>query len=301
MNVVKGMRAFVEVAKQGSFAKASRSLDLSKSIVSRHVIDLESWLGVELLLRTTRTQSLTEQGRRYFERCQQILEDIDGLEAMAKEEGPAPRGTLRLTAPSFFAKECLHHLIPGYLETYPRVRVEVTAIDRFVDLVEEGFDLALRIGKLSDSSLVARKLLDIELVAVASPSYLARHAPPARPEDLEEHNCIVDGAAGFRNRWPMKSEGKPRKVAVEGSVAVNGGELARNLAVAGLGVALLPRFFVLEQLDRGELVTVLDGYVDFQAGLFAVYPQRRHPSAKVRGFIDYVVAHLDQLQAAYGP
>lgn len=293
------MATFVEVVKQGSFAKAARSMSLSTSVVSRQVSDLEQWLGAELLVRTTRTLSLTEQGERCIERCEQVLAEVGNIKAIVSAAQAEPSGTLRLTASAFFAKECLHHMLPAYLRRYPEVRIQLTAVDRRVDLVDEAFDLALRIGRLADSSLIARKLTEVELVVLASPAYLAEHGEPRTPAELREHNCIVDTVAGFGSRWPMK--GSPRQqVSVSGNISVNGGELARNLALAGVGLALLPRFFAVEQLQRGELVTVLDGMVDFNAGLFAVYPKKRHPTAKVRSFIDALIEFVDAHERSFG-
>ena len=299
MNVLKAMTVFSEVAKQGGFAPAARSLSLSTSAVSRQVIEFERWLGVELFQRTTRRLSITEEGARYLDRCQKVIDDVDGIKKMASDALAAPAGTLRLTAPVFLAKDYLQHLLPGFLNAYPGVTVALTAVDRFADLVDEGFDLALRIGELPDSTLVARRLIDVDLAIVASPGYLAAHGAPRTPADLRKHNCIIDTVATYHNRWPMKSGKKRQPITVNGNIMVNSGELARNMAIAGMGLTLVPRLFVLRHLHNEQLVPVLEGHIDYKAGLYAVYPRSRHLTPKVRCFIDYMVAHLDQLQGRY--
>ena len=299
MNVTKAMTAFSEVAKQGGFAPAARALSLSTSAVSRRIIELEQWLGVELFQRTTRKLSITEEGARYLDRCRRVIDEVDTIKRMASDALAAPAGTLRLTAPVFLAKDYLQHLLPGYLNSYPQVKVSLTAVDRFVDLVGEGFDLALRIGELSDSTLVIRRLIEVDLAIVASPEYLAAHGAPETTADLKKHNCIIDAVATYNNRWPMKSGKKRQPITVNGNITVNSGEIARNMAIAGMGLTLLPRLFVLEHLHNEQLISVLEGHIDHKAGLYAMYPQTRHPTPKVRCFIDYMVAHLDQLQILY--
>ncbi|MES0884520.1 LysR family transcriptional regulator [Roseibium sp. SCP14] len=301
MNVFRSMTVFSEVAKQGGFAPAARSMSLSTSAVSRHVIELEQWLGVELFQRTTRKLSLTDEGKRYLDRCQNVIDEVESIRNMASETLAAPRGNLRLTAPVFLARDCLQDLLPAYLHAYPEVNVTINAVDRFVDLVEEGFDLALRIGEISSSSLVSRKLMDIDLVVVASPEYLSKRGVPETPADLKHHNCIVDTAASYKNRWPMKFGSKRQSVAVKGNATVNKGDIARNLAVSGLGLTLLPRFFVLEQLHNKKLVSVLENQIYSNAGLYAVYPQSRQLTPKVTSFIDYVEAHIGQLKRRFSP
>lgn len=298
MDILKAMAIFAEVANQQGFAPAARVLNLSTSAVSRYVIDLEDWLGVQLLQRTTRKLSLTEDGAFYLKQCQQVLVDVDDIR-QAADTKTEPHGSLRITAPVFIAKHCLQDLLPGYLNRYPKVHVDLTVVDRFVNLVEEGFDLALRAGDLADSTLIARRLIDVDLALVASPSYLAEHGTPAKIDDLKSHNCLIDTVAGYVNRWPLTDGKKPKSLLVNGNIRVNSGEIVRTLAVAGLGVALLPRFIVLRDLRAGRLTSFLDGCVAFNAGLFAVYPQRRYVSANVRSFIDYLVEHLDQLHIQY--
>lgn len=299
MDVLKGMTIFAEVAKQQGFAPAARALNLSTSAVSRYVIDLEAWLGVQLLQRTTRKLSLTADGAMYLERCQQVLADVDDIKNMAGNARTEPRGVLKITAPVFLAKDALQELLPGYLNTYPEVSIELVAADRFVDLVAEGFDLAIRAGQLADSTLVARRLMDVKLALVASPAYLAANGSPASVAEFKTHNCLVDTVAKYGDRWPI-GDGSNVRPLVQGNVRTNSGEIVRALAVAGHGIALLPKFMVMKELNDGRLVSLLGGDIDTGAGLYAVYPQRRHVSATVRSFIDYLVDHLDQLEIRYG-
>ncbi|MEM7016573.1 MAG: LysR family transcriptional regulator [Pseudomonadota bacterium] len=290
------MNVFAEVSKHGGFAPAARALGLSTSSVNRQVIELETWLGVALFQRTTRKLSLTEEGAYYLNECQKVVDDVERIQNTANEALTHPTGKLRLTAPVFLAKECLQDLLPEFLNTFPDLKVELTAVDRFVDLVDEGFDLALRIGELPDSTLIARRLGDIRLTIVASPAYLDSRGEPNNAEELKQHNCIVDTAARFSNRWPLKHANKRQYVTVSGNVTVNNGEIARNLAVGGLGLALLPQFFVLDQLSSGKLVEVLEGQADSYAGIYAVYPQSRHLTPRVRAFIDHLVAYFEHLK-----
>ncbi|MEM8561830.1 MAG: LysR family transcriptional regulator [Pseudomonadota bacterium] len=290
------MSVFAEVAKQGSFASAARALKLSTTSVSRQVSELETWLGVTLMRRTTRKLSLTDEGSYYLSECQQVVDDIARIRATAQDAPIEPSGTLRLTAPAFVVKECIQPIIPDFLRAYPGVRVELSTADRFIDLVEEGFDLALRVGDLPDSSLVARRLGDIQLVVIAAPDYIACSGKPKTPADLKGHNCIVDTVASFGNRWPMKHRGKRQKIAVEGNVTVNNGEVARNLATQGIGLALLPHFFVANQLASGELLEVLKGQVDNQVGFYVIYPHSRHITPRVRAFIDFIVDYFEQMK-----
>ncbi len=296
MDVFKGMTIFVEVAKQQGFAPAARTLNLSTSAVSRYVIDLEDWLGMQLFQRTTRKLSLTDNGVLYLDRCQQIINDVKEIQLNASKIQSEPQGSLRVTAPVFFAKSCLQDWIPAYLERYPEINIELIVVDRFVDLIDEGIDVALRAGELTDSSLVARRLLDIELAIVASPTYLTKFGIPQSIDDLKSHNCLVDTVAKYDNRWPLSHKNKSKAITVNGNLRVNGGEIVRSLAVAGVGIALLPKLFVDQDIGQGALNSLLEKSINFSGGLFAVYSQRRHVSINVRSFIDYLVSQIDKME-----
>ncbi len=294
MDIVKSMTVFLEVANLGGFAPAARSLGISTSSVSRQVIELEEWLNVNLFQRTTRSLSLTEEGSQYLEECQKVVTDVERIQNISSQTQIRPSGILRITAPVFFAKECLHNLIPEFLNIFPEIKIELNAVDRRVNLVDEGFDLAFRVGELPDSTLVARRLSELRLGIFASPEYIKLRGKPQNATELKEHNCIVDTVAGFNNRWPIKS-GKTRKnIAVNGNASVNNGELARNLAINGVGIALLPHFFVLDQLREGTLLELLENQVDSYGAIYAVFPKSRHMPPKVRAFVDHAVTYFDQ-------
>lgn len=294
------MTIFVEVAKQQGFAPAARALNLSTSAVSRYVIDLEEWLGVQLIQRTTRKLSLTDVGKTYLDRCRRVVADVSDIRHTASEQQAEPQGALRITAPVFIAKTCLQDLLPGFLNRHPKVELEIVVVDRFVDLIEEGFDLAIRAGELQDSSLVARKLMDVRLVLVAAPTYLEQHGIPKTIAELKHHNCLIESGPSYANRWPVADKKTTKPIPVQGNVRVNSGEIVRSLALAGIGIALLPAFFVNKDIHEGRLVSFLESTVQFGGGVFAVYPQHRHLSPSVRSFIDYLVGRIDQLGLLYG-
>lgn len=296
MNVLKGMSIFVEVAKQQGFAPAARSLNLSTSAVSQYVIDLEDWLGVQLFQRTTRKLSLTDSGRAYLDRCRHVVTEVNNIKYAASERQVEPQGLLRITAPVFIAQSFLQNILPGYLNQYPKVDLELVAVDRFVDLIEEEFDLAIRAGVLENSTLVARKLMDVRLVVVASPAYLEQYGMPKKIVDLKNHNCLIDTVAGYSNRWPVAEKKNAKPIVVQGNVRVNSGDIVRSLALSGIGIAFLPEFFVNKDIHEGRLVSLFDSHVQFSGGLFTVYPQKRHLSANVRSFVDYLFDHSDRLK-----
>ena len=295
MNVLKAMTIFVEVANQQGFAPAARALNLSTSAVSRYVIDLEEWLDVQLLRRTTRKLSLTDNGKMYLDRCQQIINDVEDIKFDSAQKQAQPQGRLRITAPVFIAKSCLQDWLPGYLECHPKVSIELIAVDRYVDLVEEGIDIALRAGELPDSSLISRRLMSIELAMVASPEYLDKFGTPQSINELKSHNCLIDTVATYDNRWPLKQNNKSKSLTVNGNVRVNSGEIVRSLTIAGVGIAILPKLFVYQDISQGQLISLFEDSIDFSGGLFAVYTQRRHVSINVRSFIDYAVSQVEEI------
>jgi DNA-binding transcriptional LysR family regulator len=300
MDVLKGMAIFVEVAKQHGFAAGARALNLSTSAVSRYVIDLEDWMGVQLFMRTTRKLSLTDAGKAYLDRCHRVVAEVNDIRHAASDRHAEPHGPLRITAPVFIAKDFLQDLLPGFLNRCPNVEVELVIGDRFVDIIEEGFDLAIRAGNLKDSTLVARKLMEVRLMLVAAPTYLEQHGRPKTIADLKNHNCLIDTGPSYANRWPIASKNSAKSITVNGNVRVNSGEIIRSLALSAVGIALLPAFFVNQDVHEGRLVSFLESNVQFGGGLFAVYPQHRHLTPSVRIFIDYLVGHIAQLEALYG-
>lgn len=272
-----------------SFARAAQRLGLSATAVSRQVADLENHLRTRLLHRTTRRIRLTDTGRAFYERCTQILADLDEAEHEAAQQALAPYGTIRLTTSVNFGTRQLTPAIASFLARHPHVQFEVSLSDRMVDLVEEGFDLAVRIGETRAQNLVARKLAEARFVACASPAYLARHGAPAVPEDLARHNCITY-EYGPRDVWTFRdAAGRERVVRVAGNLSSNNGDLLAAAAVEGVGIVLEPEFIVGSELKRGTLVPVLEAFEAPALPIYAVYPSRRFLPVKVRAFVDFLV------------
>ncbi|MBN8478142.1 MAG: LysR family transcriptional regulator [Burkholderiales bacterium] len=285
------MRAFVVVVEQGSFARAADRLDQSVSSVSRQIADLEAHLDARLLNRTTRRLSLTEAGRDFHERSVQLLADLDEAEQAAGGVGAAPRGTLKLTAPITYGVRVLAPRLASFTARYPDVRLDIELSDRAVDLVDEGFDLAVRIGAIRNPNLVARRVGETRLVCCASPAYLAAHGTPATPADLARHACLTYEYAPVRSQWRFVDANGAEQIAkVAGPMHGNNGEMLAALAAQGAGVTLEPDFIVEPLIASGRLVPILVGYEVPPIPIHAAYPSRRHLSAKVRAFIDHLVA-----------
>jgi DNA-binding transcriptional LysR family regulator len=268
---------------------------MSTSAVSRLVMELEAWLGVQLFNRTTRRVGLTEAGRVYLERCTRIVDEVAELERSAKALSHDPRGEVRVTAPPYVGKHFLAPILPDFLARYPDVKIRLHLLDRFVDLVDEGFDLALRIAALPDSTLIARRLGGTALLLTAAPRYLARHGKPETVEDLRHHNCLVDSVASQGGRWPLLGRTGARSLAVNGNLTINNGEMVRDMTLAGVGISLLPDFFVSREIAEGRLIDLLPGAVAVDAGIYAVYPPTRHLASSVRVLLDFLVAHTERL------
>ncbi len=286
------MEAFVRVVDAGSFSAAARQWGRSKAVVSKYVSALEDHLSVVLLRRTTRSLSLTDAGRAYREQCSGILGEIQSLEASLHEGVAAPRGRLRVTAPPGFASHYLEVLTVDFLARYPDVTVELDLTHRMVDLVEEGIDVAVRVTDPRDSSLIARQIAPASVVAVASPAYLRRRGTPKKPSDLRAHDCLVDTNFRDQQRWRFVDKGKTETVAVDGPIRVNHPDAILELALAGLGIALVPEFVARNALRDKNLREVLPGTVAFRWSILAVYPRRRYLPLRVRAYVDYLVERL---------
>jgi DNA-binding transcriptional LysR family regulator len=293
MDRLSALEAFVRVAETGSFSEAARRLKTSKSAVSRLVAALEAELGVRLIHRTTRALTLTEAGRGYRERAARILADLLDADRSVSLMQAAPRGRLVVNAPMSFGRLQLGAAIPDFLALYPDVTVDLTLTDRFVDLIEEGIDVAVRIGTLADTSLVARRLTPIRRVVCASPAYLATRGTPGSPDDLAGHDCIGYSNLPQQQEWRfVDPDGRPRPVAVGGRLSVNNGDVIRDAVLRDVGLALLPTFLVGDDLRAGRLVSVLDRFLPQDLALNAVYPHARHLSPKVRAFVDFLAARF---------
>ena len=291
MNRLQAMRVFTRVARLGGFAAAARELQLSTTAVSRQVSLLEEHLGVRLLQRTTRRLSITDAGAACLDRCERILADIQEMEEALSEGQRNPRGRLRISAGVSFAQEQLSALMPAFVEHYPDLEVELFLTDRHLDLVGEGIDVAVRIGRLSDSSLFARRIAPVRHAVCASPDYIARYGAVATPSQLSEHMCIID--TNLPRSWCFEGPGGLETVIAEGRYRVNSAHGSCDAALAGLGLAYLPTFVAGAHIARGDLVPQLPGYQTGEAAMYAVYPENRYLSAGVRAFIDMLAERFD--------
>lgn len=288
MDKLNNMKAFVEVVNGEGFTAAADRLNRSRAQISKSVMQLEQYLGARLLNRTTRRVSLTETGRIYYERCVGILDDIDDIEGIASAQTQTPKGKLSIAAPTSFGVLHLNNAIAGYLQQHPEVQISLSLNDRFIDVVDEGFDLAIRIADLEDSSLIARKIAPCKRVLVASPGYIRQHGEPQVPQDLAIRPCLVYDNDLQAGNWQLNGEAGPESVRVNGPVCADNGDVLKEAAIAGLGIALLPTFIVGNDLREGRLVQVLQDYCPDDITIHAVFPSRRYLSAKVRTFIDYL-------------
>lgn len=279
------MVVFCKVVEAGSFVGAARNLGLPKSTVSRKVARLEDRLGVRLLHRTTRVVRTTPVGQAYYERCASLVADAEDAERVVTSAQERPTGLLRITTSTLIGERWLGSLVTEYLRANPDVRIDLLLTNRMVDIVDEGYDLAFRAGVLPDADLIARRLQRGRTVLVASPDYLAARGTPDSLDDLSDHDCIIVGNDSKRGVWAFAD----MRVAVSGRLAVNDIRMARDAALAGLGIARMPSFLVAEDLGSGRLARVLPQIPDNFGGLYAVYPSRRHLSTAVRSFVDFVV------------
>ena len=294
MERVDDLALFLRVLDQGSISAAARSLDLSPAVASQRLARLEKELGVRLLHRTTRRLHPTPEGLALAEQGRSLVEDLDALVGSLRQSGEQVAGTLAVTTSATFGRLHLSPLLLEFMELHPRVRVNVDLNDRVVDLVASGFDLAVRIGALDDSTLVARLLAPNKRVLVASPHYLARRGAPEVPADLAQHDCLIlTGAQGRQDRWTMgDGQGGETTVQVQGRLESNFGELLRDAAVAGCGIALHSTWHVADDLKAGRLQVVLPDYPLSATGIWAVMPQRRLVPPRVRAFVDFLADRL---------
>ena len=295
MDRFQSLLAFARVVEAGSFARAADRLDLSVSAVSRHVSDLEAHLGVRLLNRTTRRLSLTETGQTFYERCVQLLADLDEAEEAVTASAVVPRGTLRMTASISFGAGYLAPAIAEFQRRHPQLRFDIELSDRVVDLVDERIDLAIRIGDIGSQALIGRRIGTTQMVCCASPAYLARHGAPHTPADLAHHACLTYEYSSDGNVWRFKdAAGGQHDVKVTGLANSNNGAMLAALAVEGVGVTLEPDFIIAADVRAGRLVRLLRDHVPPTISINATYPSRRHLSAKVRAFIDFLVLRFER-------
>jgi len=294
MDLFQAMKVFSKVAEAGSLSGAARALDMSNPSVTRHIADLEAHLHARLFNRSTRRLSLTETGAAYLERCRQLLSDLDEAALVASMSAARPTGTLRITAPVSFAVNYLGGALADYAQRYPDVTLDITLSDRVVDLVDEGYDLAIRISRIQDSSLVARQIGKARQFVCAAPSYLMQHGTPREPKELARHVCLSYMYQATRGEWQFIREGKVHSVKVKGMLHANNGDLLREAAIAGMGIIAQPSFIVGDAIRNQKLTTILPDYQPQESLIYAVYPSRQHLSAKVRTFVDYLVERFGE-------
>jgi Transcriptional regulator len=289
LDTLTRMRAFIDVVEAEGFSAASRRTGRSKALLSKYVKELEDDLGALLLNRTTRQFSMTEAGHTYYRTAADILKEIDNLADLVRENNADLKGRLRVSVPRTFVDAEVGQSLIDFAKEHPEVSLEIVAEDRFVDLIEESFDLAIRITKLEDSGLIARKIADFRVYACASSDFVARHGPIETPQDLSRVPFIIDTNSRWHNNVRFSGpEGNTISVPVSGPVEVNSPQATLRAAKAGLGVAIIPDFIAAPSIQSGDLVTLLDDYIAKDRGIYAVYPHRRYLPAKVRSFVDYL-------------
>ncbi len=295
MDRLQSMRVFSKVVEQGSFAKAALALDMSNTVVTRNIADLEAHLGTRLLNRTTRKLSLTETGQHYLERVQQILTDIDDADAIAASSSRKASGTLRIFCHTGFGQAQLGRMLPLYAKAVPEVLCDVTLADHTVDLVEEGYDVGIMLGlhKL-DSNMIVRKLATSRVVLCASPGYLAEHGTPATPMELSRHKCLNFAFDMLRHSWPVQWDNEHMNVPIVSRLVSNNGAILRDAALADMGVMIRSSFSIEDDLSSGRLVQLLQGHHLNSLSVNLVYPSRRLLSCKVRTFVEFMSRQFPQ-------
>ncbi|MDF2152566.1 LysR family transcriptional regulator [Vibrio sp. CAU 1672] len=292
MHTIASLPVFVAVVECGSFSQAAKQLNLTKSAISKRITHLEDELGIRLLNRTTRKLSLTEAGQRYFEYASRALTYAQqGIDAVSELQG-TPQGSLKVTAPMTFGVLHIAPLISEFLALYPKIEINLELEDKMVDLVQDGFDLGIRIGHLPVSNLVAKRIAPCRNVLCASPDYLARHPMPHKPSDLVGHNCLRYSYFRGGVEWSFESQGTAYKVLPKGNYVVNNSEAIRRALLSGCGIAQMPTFIVGKELASGQLVSLMNDYSLPQHAIYAVFPERKHMPLKVRAFIDFISEKL---------
>ncbi|WP_017348678.1 LysR family transcriptional regulator [Pantoea sp. A4] len=294
------LKIFLSVIRAGSFTDAAEQLMLSKQYVSRRMAALEETLGAQLLLRNTRKLSVTEAGHRFSQHAQRILDDVIEAQQDMSSDQQALQGIFKISLPMSFGMSHLSPLLAEFLAMHPALQFQVELADRYVDMVGEGFDIAIRIGTLPDSSLMARRFGELKRLICASPDYLLRTGTPQMPEELRQHACLRFGREGI-NGWELRHNGSTKLFDVSGPMVSNNGEVLRDAAVAGLGLVLLPDFIVAEALQERKLVQVLSGFEPAPLNLTAVFPQHRQRSKFTRLFLDFLQQKLSQRFNGGGP
>jgi|TARA_Y100000310_G_scaffold317937_1_gene371408 DNA-binding transcriptional LysR family regulator len=296
MDRLSAMSMFVRVVETGSFSAVAKEIHTTQPTISKNIAELESWLGAKLLNRSTRSLRLTESGADYYERCVAILQEVDEAEQSVGQLQTLPKGVVRISTVVAFGRL---HIVPRLAEffaSYPDIHIDVRMNDRIVDLVEEGVDVAFRMGKLPDSSLVAKTLCSSPMVTVATPGYLKSHGIPQHPRELKEHDCVIYTEWARSHDIDYLEEGEPLRVRVDGRLLTNNSEAMRAALLSGLGIAKAPKWLVGDALKSGELVSILADYQTNPVDIHAVYPSGRHLPSKVRCLIDFFAEQCTQCE-----
>ena len=294
------LKAFVAVVETGAFNRAADQLDASAAAVSRRISALERALGAKLLNRTTRQIDLTEAGRQFYTDITSILDSLEEAEEKIQTGRETIRGNLRIAAPLSFGIARIAPILPSFMKRHPELNVHLQLEDRFTDLVSEGVDVAVRIGSLKDSTLVATRLAAIPRVFCAAPDYLAQHGEPLKPEDLSRHNCLNYSLLSTRDNWSFAMGDETRDIEITGTLSTNNGDVLKEATLQGVGITMIPTFFVEDELRDGRLKAVLSDYNPDPFGLYAVRPSRHFTPARVGALIDYLKAELDDASTTEG-
>ena len=290
MEDLERMAIFARVVEEKSFSAAARRLNLSKSLVSKQIAHLETSVGARLLNRTTRALSLTDAGAVFYEHCSRIVEEMEEAKLAVSRLHSEPRGLLRISAPVAFGRLHIATVLPEFLAAYPDLKIDMVTTDRFVDLAEEGYDVVVRIADQPAPHLVARRLAPVNRKMVATPEYFQRYGVPLTPEDLQTHNCLTYTYFNPHDPWRLRGPDGEISVKATGNMRVNDDDVLSAAVLQGLGVALLPTFIIGKELQAGRLKSVLSEYIPVERHIYAVYLANRHVPAKVRAFIDHLLA-----------
>ncbi len=291
MDRLASMAVFVKASELGSFAATAEAMGMSPQMVAKHVVFLEDRLGTALLHRTTRRQSLTDVGRAFYDRCKQLLSEVEAAESVAHDMRSQPKGVLRVNAPVTFGAYNLAPFVTRYLDRHPDMQIDLTLNDRFVDPLEEGFEVMIRIGEIDDPSLIAHSLAPYRLIACASPDYLARRGSPRTPLDLEQHDCLAYGYwhSSTQCRWQFNRGGETEEIQANGRIRSNDWKALLHAAIEGYGITLGPESVLTTEISAGRLVRVLPDHEGPIRPMHVIYPAGRRPTVKVRSFVEAVI------------
>ncbi|MBL1420854.1 MAG: LysR family transcriptional regulator [Alphaproteobacteria bacterium] len=284
-----GVSEFVAVSETESFTKAAKQLAISTAQVSRQVSALEERLKIKLLYRTTRKVSLTESGAVYYEHCRHILDGLSEAEQIITNLHDKLHGKIRITAPVTYGEEIITPIINDFLLKYPEIEITLDLSNQRADLLDDGYDLAIRLGQLKDSRFIARKLASRQLFICASPAYIARHGMPNLPNELNQHNCLI----GTADRWHLQIKGKVTQININGNLRCNSGYGLVDAALKGIGLVQLPNYYVQSHISSGQLIPMLEKFQEADEGIWAVYPDKRYPPFKIKALINFILAQLE--------